>query len=257
MSNVYKLNRKCSKCSIKITDKNKSGLSLVHVDKSGKNNSFYGKKHSIEVINIIKEKCKLASEKLWKDSNYRQKVIKNSSKPRKPSFKIEQSKRIIQWYKDNPNQKQIRSIAMKRSWNNGKIPISTNISQNKNKSKIQQIFFNELLKVLPGCIDNYVIHIDKNWFYPDVTIDGGRNGILIEFLGDYWHANPKKYKENDIIHHGITAKKIWEKDEKRFKKLSDKGYRIIKIWESDYKKNKQDIIHDLDMFLNWESCALW
>lgn len=66
--------------------------------------------------------------------------------------------------------------------------------------------------------------------------------LLIEVNGDYWHANPILYKENDILNYkkyGVrTAKEMWDKD--NFKKdLAEKnGYRVIYIWESEIHENK-------------------
>lgn len=43
--------------------------------------------------------------------------------------------------------------------------------------------------------------------------------ILLEVQGDYWHANPEKYKPNDLIKYPneeILASEIWNRDlEKR------------------------------------------
>lgn len=58
--------------------------------------------------------------------------------------------------------------------------------------------------------------------------------IIFELNGDFWHANPKKYSESDILHFpekDITAKEIWEKD--KFKKdlAEQNGYKIVYYWE--------------------------
>jgi len=69
--------------------------------------------------------------------------------------------------------------------------------------------------------------------------------LSIEFNGDYYHANPKKYgpdsefrgliKGNGVI----TAKELWEKDQKKYSILEEyHGIRTIVVWESDYVKNK-------------------
>ena len=56
MSHTYKLNRTCPTCGKSISDKNKSGYCNRHRDRTGTNNTFYGKTHSQETINSIKEK---------------------------------------------------------------------------------------------------------------------------------------------------------------------------------------------------------
>lgn len=67
--------------------------------------------------------------------------------------------------------------------------------------------------------------------------------MLIEFNGDYWHCNPKKYKA-DYFHVklNMTAKEIWAKDADKEKLAIENGYNFLTIWESDYKKNKAVII---------------
>jgi hypothetical protein len=69
--------------------------------------------------------------------------------------------------------------------------------------------------------------------------------LIIEYNGDFWHGNPEKYNENDIIGIGSTkmkAKNKWEIDKNKKEYAILKGYEYITIWESDYLKNKNIII---------------
>jgi len=71
---------------------------------------------------------------------------------------------------------------------------------------------------------------------PDVLIENKK--LIIEVNGDYWHANPNKYKPNDTIKRfkgSITAKEIWQKDLERKKHLESFGYKVIYIWTSEIK----------------------
>ena len=72
---------------------------------------------------------------------------------------------------------------------------------------------------------------------------------IIEFYGDYWHANPNKFKATDIIKK-TTAQKIWDHDNQKIRALNDNGYAVLIIWESEYKKDKQGIINKCKNFLN-------
>ena len=69
--------------------------------------------------------------------------------------------------------------------------------------------------------------------------------IIIEINGNYVHANPFLYKENDIIRlpgNHYTAKEKWTADYNRNKKLESLGYKIYVIWETDdYKKVFEEI----------------
>lgn len=57
--------------------------------------------------------------------------------------------------------------------------------------------------------------------------------IIIEFYGDYWHANPKRYESDYYINQfKMTANEIWEKDKKRINILKESSNSIIIIWES-------------------------
>ena len=57
--------------------------------------------------------------------------------------------------------------------------------------------------------------------------------IVIECQGDYWHANPKAYKETDILYAGMTAESIWKRDEYKDTLARKHGYTVIPLWESD------------------------
>ena len=80
--------------------------------------------------------------------------------------------------------------------------------------------------------------------YIDFVIDDIK--LAIEFNGDYWHANPKLYKENDIIKRpgGKTLKvsDIWNWDKFRKEFLELNGYKLITIWEGDYRKNPELVL---------------
>lgn len=71
--------------------------------------------------------------------------------------------------------------------------------------------------------------------------------IVIEFNGDYWHANPSKYHPNDKLDHKcgkiVLAKEVWKKDEEKFNLMKDEGYNVIVVWESDYLSNKENMIN--------------
>jgi len=60
--------------------------------------------------------------------------------------------------------------------------------------------------------------------------------IGIEFNGDVWHANPKKYKPEDKpfpFQKELNAQDIWDKDRDKNDFLRTKLKKLIIIWESD------------------------
>jgi len=247
----YKLNKKCIICNKNILDKNKTGFCNKHRDRTGKNNPFYGKKHTIEYKEKARIRSSISTKKLWQDPEYRNKVIKGTSKPRREKFKQEQSERITQWYIDNPEQREIRREKMKESWKNGKITPNKRVISNK--SKKEKKLFLKIKRLFINADDKCTIHSETNWFLPDIYIED--INLIIEFKGNYWHANPKYYNEDDIVHHNIIAKDIWEKDNLREKELEKLGYEVFVVWEDDYDNDINYIIKNIDSY-NWESCSI-
>jgi G:T-mismatch repair DNA endonuclease (very short patch repair protein) len=59
--------------------------------------------------------------------------------------------------------------------------------------------------------------------------------LIIEYNGDYWHCNPKKYEQDyKHPHKKKTASQIWDEDKKRIDNLIKLGYNLEVIWESDF-----------------------
>lgn len=78
---------------------------------------------------------------------------------------------------------------------------------------------------------------NKRYFYDFIY-----NDKIIEFNGDYWHANPFLYKEKDLIKlrgaEVVEAKSLWDKDEIKYNFIRKSGFNILIVWEYDYKNNK-------------------
>jgi G:T-mismatch repair DNA endonuclease (very short patch repair protein) len=75
---------------------------------------------------------------------------------------------------------------------------------------------------------------------PDIIIHDLHT--VIEINGDYWHGNPLKYKENDIIYKWggpVFVKDVWIHDKKRLSQIESFGYRVIVLWE-DYINKELD-----------------
>lgn len=245
------IERLCPTCGKILSENNKSGYCNKHRDRTGINNPFWHHKQKPETIAKMKENDKIALKKVWENKEYRDKVIKGMSKPRGPEFAIEQSKRITQWYIDHPEQKTIRSKSMTKSWETGAI-ISNNFSCNRSDAEID--FYDKLNKVLSNISHESVKIGPRHWALPDIILKN--DGVIIEFFGNYWHANPEFYDENDIIHDGIKAIDIWQHDKERIDELEYLGYTVYIVWENDYKEDPESIINYFDLLYNWESCAI-
>lgn len=60
--------------------------------------------------------------------------------------------------------------------------------------------------------------------------------LVIEINGDYIHANPAKYKADDVIRipgESYTAQEKWDRDRRKIEYLQSRGYQVLVIWESD------------------------
>ena len=134
----------------------------------------------------------------------------------------------------------------------------------KNESRMKRIFlemdnsettiqtFYEQLEKEFGI---YCHSIDRYCFldFYDLT----RNKI-IEFNGNYWHANPLLFESDSIINFpNKTYQKacdIWKSDQVRLNAIKEEmNCEILVIWESDFNKNKEKSINDCISFLLKES----
>lgn len=74
---------------------------------------------------------------------------------------------------------------------------------------------------------------------------------ILELNGDYFHANPSIYKEDDIItirRIKHTAQSIWDDDKIKRQLAESRGYRVVYLWEKDMKRMKDDEL--LEWILN-------
>lgn len=104
----------------------------------------------------------------------------------------------------------------------------------------------------PKEFGKYLHEIDRYVFFDFFDETTGR---IIEFNGDYWHANPLVYESDSIIHMpGKTtklAKDIWQWDEARNKAIeAEYGYKVLVIWQKDWSENPDDVLQRCLKFLS-------
>lgn len=118
-------------------------------------------------------------------------------------------------------------------------------SNSKSYSKAEEQIFNLLKNTFPKeeIVWNKPLS-GKKRYRPDILIESKK--IIIEYNGDYWHCNPKKYKPN-YYHKRIkkTAQEIWLKDQQKSNFFKLLGYDVIVIWESDWNKLSEDNLLNL------------
>lgn len=106
-------------------------------------------------------------------------------------------------------------------------------------SKKEIEFGKELQKIYPDIKSQYVIDMDKYNYYVDFYIPS--KNMVVEFLGDYYHGNPEKYKREEFNKkYRKTYGELYDNTFKRFDEIKEKGYYISYIWEMDYEKFKKE-----------------
>lgn len=83
---------------------------------------------------------------------------------------------------------------------------------------------------LPNDDKHRQVYIDK------YIVDGfdSETNTVYEYLGDYWHGNPKIFKSNEYNKtNGQTFGELYEKTMKRIESLKTMGYNVVYVWESD------------------------
>lgn len=77
---------------------------------------------------------------------------------------------------------------------------------------------------------------------------------VIEFNGDFWHANPRKYKSTALIRKHrtkvMTAQEIWDMDKIKQDEIIAQGYELLVIWEGDYRNDRTTTVLRCIEFLN-------
>lgn len=134
-----------------------------------------------------------------------------------------------------------------------------NVLGSKYFSKIAMSMFEEILNKLPEymklmpiyfanetCTEYYMPdHNNSKLYFYDFTIPTIK--YCIEFNGDFWHCNPSKYNECDIVNifgEDYKVSEIWEKDKRKIDFIRSQGFECDVIWESDYRSNSEKIISE-------------
>ena len=191
-------------------------------NKKCEKNHFFGKKHS-ELSNIQNSNSHIG------------KACGEKNVMAKQEHRDSVSRALLEKYKSGELDflKKIQRQTMIKSLIDGKLK-TTPVSNAERELKV--IFESKKLKV----ITQFSIHTFKY----DLFLE--EHNILIEYNGDYWHCNPKKYKP-DYFHQKkkLYATQIWEKDKIK-KELAEKnGYKLFIILEKDYMFNKEKEINKI------------
>jgi hypothetical protein len=134
------------------------------------------------------------------------------------------------------------------------LSLTNNGNMKQGYSKISQDLFYDILENynyerkidIFFATKNNEIRLEKDnggiWIYDFCDLNSKK---IIEYNGDEYHGNPKKYKSSDTPHpfrKNITAQEIWNKDSEKKRIAEQEGFDVLIIWDSEYKKNKDKTI---------------
>lgn len=128
------------------------------------------------------------------------------------------------------NRQKIWNKKLQKTFNSGKFT----------QSPIARELFNlikEKLNLINSVEEKYIFNDSLHKGY---LFDFCYKNKLIEFNGDYWHANPLFYGPQSFIKaKNKRAELIWEYDNIKIKTAKDQGYDVLTIWESEYNNDKE------------------
>lgn len=232
---ALKENRLCLNCSAKhkiITDEWRENMSKNHADISGKNNPFYGKKHTQEVINKLRE-INTGMDRFSDD--YKQKLsVKMSGAGNHFYGKThsEETKKILSIPKTKEHKIKLSlSLKGKPSPTKGKI-ISDETRRRMRVSAINRIKRDRcvLSSMCPSVNKSEIrffenLEKERGWNGFFYSKNGNKGQFLIEDLGyfvDYYEPNLNIVVEYDETKHYNADWTLKEKDVRRQKEIIGK-----------------------------------
>lgn len=91
--------------------------------------------------------------------------------------------------------------------------------------------------------------LKNKFFMYDIKI----GNVIIEYNGDFWHRNPKKYGVNDELNQKgflkVKTADIWNRDALKKKVAEENCYYYYVVWENDFKQNQSETVSDLIKFI--------
>jgi len=197
------------------------------MQRSQKNKKPFSEEHKKNLSNALSGKSKTESHK---KNITNAKIGKKLSQEHKNSI----SKTLKEKWKDKNFYDKMKKSMI---WNN------SDVRWQKGRSSKAEIEIINILTKNKIQVEKQK-HIEK--YFVDIFVPN--KNIIVEYNGDYWHANPNVYDKNHLITKNkkkIKAKEIWKYDKEKKQLLESMGFNVIVIWEKDYRKNKETIINGL------------
>lgn len=105
-------------------------------------------------------------------------------------------------------------------------------------SKAEDLFFDHLAII--------GLNFERSQAISGFVVDGLRKDakVIVEFYGDTFHCNPKKFRDPDQYCSWIkrTVGEQWKRDQRRLACFYRLGYTVVIVWQSDWDLNKDTAI---------------
>ena len=227
-----------------------SNLNLIMINKYGKKRLSNGKKIRESKLNFSKEKWNEINEKT--KNTYTLKYGEDHH-TKTPQVRKNRSEIIINWWNGLSSEQKMEFSEHRKMWWSNRTDEQRIIFSNQRKAywhnlsdldletfikkNLEYISKTEL--IVKNFLDDNLIKYTQQVFVNRRNYDFLINNtkILIEVQGDYWHANPIKYKTGDLIKYPnknvVTADSVWDNDFKKKLNAEKYGYKIIYLWEQE------------------------
>ena len=70
-----------------------------------------------------------------------------------------------------------------------------------------------------------------------------KRNLSLNIHGTYNHADPRKYKPDDLIREHnkmVKASEIWKREKIILNQIKKQGYKILVVWEQDLLKDSEN-----------------
>ncbi len=119
-------------------------------------------------------------------------------------------------------------------------------TKGKSISKNENILYQKLKEKFHLLESQFALNDEKRSYIYDIRL----GDKIIEYNGDFWHANPKVFNESFVNpYNKLTLEKIHEKDLRKIKVAENQNYKILIIWEKDFNENQEKVITECINFL--------
>lgn len=121
-----------------------------------------------------------------------------------------------------------------------RVELLNSIRDSYNLTKISSLnikFKNLLDELKIDYTDEYCVWDNTRCYYYDFKIDN----YIFELNGDFWHANPNKYKSSDILKFPggpVTAQELWDKDKRKKEVAEALGFKVVYYWENQINNSE-------------------